>query len=151
MADRQSSEVDAAGRRSKQERKETRITQWVERFVAGVNQLAGEDWKNSDGAVGRLILCDDEGKHTYVYEMKNGKLRASASTGPFVATITMSVDTFLDLIDSGLAGVSGRAELVFDRKYAARHIAFEGERWIVDSERFRKVFLRPGTAEKASK
>lgn len=151
MADRQSSEVDAAGRRSKQERKKTRITQWVERFVAGVNQLAGEDWKNSDGAVGRLILCDDEGKHTYVYKMKNGKLRASASTGPFVATITMSVDTFLDLIDSGLAGVSGRAELVFERKYAARHIAYEGERWIVDSERFRKVFLRLGTAEKASK
>ena len=151
MADRQSPEVDTAARRSNQESEKPRIAQLVERFVAEVNQLAGEDWKNSDGSVGRLILCDDEGKQTYVYEMKDGKMRASDSTGPFVATITMSVDTFLDLVDTALPDVSGRAVLAFKRKRAARHIAYEGERWIVDSEWFRRMFRRMGSATGARK
>ncbi len=65
----------------------------------------------------------------------------SDSEGPFVASIRMSVDTFLDLIDAAL---SHRGEEVFEQKYAARHISYDGERWIVDSERFRKVFRRLG-------
>ncbi len=86
-----------------------------------------------------------------MYEMKDGKMRASDSTGPFVATITMSVDTFLDLVDVALPDSSGRAELAFKGKRAARHIAYEGERWIVDSEGFRKVFRRMGSATAARK
>lgn len=142
MADRQSSEVDAPARRSNQERKKPRIAQLVERFMAEVNRFADEDWKKSDGWVGRLTLCDDEGKHTYVYEMKDGKMRASDSTGPFVAIITMSVDTFLDMVYAALSDVSSRAELAFKRKHSARHIACEGDRWILDSGRLRKVFQR---------
>jgi hypothetical protein len=120
--------------------------------MAEVEQVADdEDWRESDGWVGRMVLWDGKGKQTYVYEIRDGKMRATDSTGPFVATITMSVDTFLDLIDSALGGVSGRAELVFERKYAARHIAYEGERWIVDSERFRKVFRRMGNTAGAKR
>ena len=110
MAERQSPQVDTAARRWNQEHKEPRIAHLVERFVAVVNQLAGDDWKNSEGSVGRLILCDDEGKQTYVYEMRDGEMRASDSPGPFVATITMSVDTFLDLVDAALPAVSFQAE-----------------------------------------
>ena len=151
MASRESPEVDTPARRSNQKRKKPLIAQLVERFVAEMNQLAGEDRENCDGSVGRLILCDDEGKRIYVYEMMEGKMRASDSTGPFVATITMSVDTFLDLVDAALPDVSGRAELAFKRKRAARHIAYEGERWIVDSEWFRKIFRRMGSATGARK
>ena len=82
MADRQSPEVDTAARRSNQERKNPRIAQLVERFVAEMNQLAGEDRENSDGSVGRLILCGDEGKQTYVYEMKNGWETTPSEDGP---------------------------------------------------------------------
>jgi hypothetical protein len=137
MADGQSAEIE--------ERRNPRIAQLVDRFMAEVERVADdEDWRESDGWVGKMVLWDGKGKQTYVYEIRDGKMRATDSKGPFVATITMSVDTFLDLIDSALGDVSGRAELVFERKYAARHIAYEGERWIVDSERFRKVFRRMG-------
>ena len=68
----------------------------------------------------------------------------------------MSVDTFLDLLDTavsskvgpdeklGLAVGESWAERVFERKYSARHISYQGERWIADSERFPKVFKRMG-------
>lgn len=147
MADGQGAEVDPAVSQSNQKRKNPRIARLVDRFMGEVERVADdEDWKESDGWVGRMVLWDGKGKQTYVYEIRDGKMQATESKGPFVATITMSVDTFLDLIDSALGGVPGRAELVFERKYAARHIAYEGERWIVDSERFRKVFRRMGAA-----
>jgi len=139
MADGQGPEVG--------ERKNPRIAQLVDRFMGEVERVADDgDWAESDGWVGCMVLGDDKGKQTYVYEIRDGKMQATDSPGPYVATITMSVDTFLDLIDAALSGVSGRGELVFERKYAARHIAYEGERWIVDSERFRKVFRRMGAA-----
>ncbi len=141
MAHGQSAEID--------QQKNLRIAQLVDRFMAEVERVADDrDWKESDGWVGRMVLWDGKGKQTYVYEIKDGKMRPTESQGPFVGTITMSVDTFLDLIDSALGGISGRAEMVFERKYAARHIAYEGERWLVDSERFRKVFRRLGSAGK---
>jgi hypothetical protein len=135
-----------------EEQRNPRIAQLVDRFMAEVERVADdEDWRESDGWVGRMVLWDGKGKQTYVYEIRDGKMRPTESKGPFVATITMSVDTFLDLIDSALSGVSGRAELAFERKYAARHIAYEGERWIVDSERFRKVFRRMGNTAGAKR
>jgi hypothetical protein len=113
-----------------------------DRFIAEMIRVVdNEDWRNSDGWVAQLVLWGDEGKQTYVYELRDGKLGASESEGPFVATVTMSVDTLLDLVDAALFG---KAELGAERKYAARRIAYEGERWIVDSERVRKIFRRMG-------
>ena len=147
MADGQDAGIDPRRGQSEEEHKNPRIAQLVDRFMAQVELAAdGEDWKESDGWVGRMVLWDGKGKQTYIYQIKEGKMQPTDSKGPFVATITLSVDTFLDLIDAALSGIAGKAELSFERKYAARHIVYEGERWIVDSERFRKVFRRMGTA-----
>ncbi len=147
MADGQDAGVDAVVSQSNQEQKNPRIAQLVDRFMAQVHLAAdGDDWKEADGWGGRMVLWDSKGKQTYIYEIREGRMQPTRSKGPFVATITLSVDTFLDLIDAALSGISGKAELTFERKYAARHIVYEGERWIVDSERFRKVFRRMGTA-----
>ncbi|MBW1991263.1 MAG: YjbQ family protein [Deltaproteobacteria bacterium] len=145
MADGQAPKLNPVVRQSKQGRQSPRIAALVDRFMAEVERVADdEDWKESDGWVGRMVLKDARGDQTYVYEIRDGRMRPTDSRGPFVATITMGVDTFLDLID---AAVSGRdAELVFERKYAARNIVYDGERWIVDSERFRKVFRRLGSS-----
>jgi len=147
MVDGQDAGIDPRQGQSKEGHKNPRIAQLVDRFMAQVELAAdGEDWKESDGWVGRMVLWDGKGKQTYIYQIKEGKMQPTDSKGPFVATITLSVDTFLDLIDAALSGIAGKAELSFERKYAARHIVYEGERWIVDSERFRKVFRRMGTA-----
>jgi len=147
MADGQDAGIDAVVSQSNQEQKNPRIAQLVDRFMAQVQLAAdGDDWKEADGWVGRMVLWDSKGKQTYIYEIREGRMQPTSSKGPFVATITLSVDTFLDLIDAALSGIAGKAELTFERKYAARHIVYEGERWIVDSERFRKVFRRMGTA-----
>ena len=147
MAAGKGAELGGVVSQSNQDRGNPRIARLVDRFMAEVEQAAGDDdWTESDGWVGRIVLWDGEEKQTYVYQIKDGKMEPTEFQGPFVATVSMSVDTFLDLIDSALSGVPGRAELVFERKYAARHIAYEGERWIVDSERFRKVFRRIGSA-----
>lgn len=125
----------------------TRVALLVDRFMAEVERVADdEDWAESDGWVGRMVLWSPKGQQTYTYEIRDGKMNKSDSQGPFVATIRMSVDTFLDLIDAALRK---RGEEVFEDKYAARHIAYDGERWIVDSERFRKVFRRLGVAQGA--
>jgi len=155
MVDGQDAGIDAVVSQSNQEHKNPRVAQLVDRFMAQVELATdGDDWKEADGWVGRMVLWDGKaclsgerkGKQTYVYHIKEGKMQPTESKGPFVATITLSVDTFLDLIDAALSGIAGRAELVFERKYAARHMVYEGERWIVDSERFRKVFRRMGAA-----
>lgn len=125
------------------------VSKLVNRFMAEVERVADdEDWRESDGWVGRMILWSPEGQQTYIYEIRDGKMHESQSQGPFVATIRMSVDTFLDMIDAALAR---RGEEVFEAKYAARHISYDGERWIVDSERFRKVFRRLGATAIRSK
>ena len=124
-----------------------RIAHLVDRFMQQVELAADdEDWRESDGWVGRMVLKDPKGDQAYVYRIKDGKMVAADSQGPFVATIIMSVDTLLDLVDSALNRPPGMAEDIFQRKYAQRYIAYQGERWIVDSERFRKVFRRLGAA-----
>ncbi len=124
--------------------KSTRIAMLVARFMAEVERVAdAEDWKESDGWVGRILLQEGEGEgqQSYVYEIRDGKMHESDSEGPFVATIRMWVVTFLDLIEAALAH---QGEAVFEAEYAAGHISYDGERWIVDSERFREVFKRLG-------
>jgi hypothetical protein len=108
--------------------------------MAKVGEVADEDdWKESDGWVGQMILVGAKGAQTYVYEVKDGKMALTDSTGPFVATMSMSEDTFLDLMHAALRG---RGEPVFRDKYRARHITYKGDSWLVDTERFARVFKR---------
>ncbi len=91
-----------------EEHKNPRVAQLVDRFMAQVELATdGDDWKEADGWVGRMVLWDGKGKQTYVYQIKEGKMQPAQSKGPFVATITLSVDTFLDLIDAALSGIAG--------------------------------------------
>lgn len=147
MADRQNAEVGAVASQANQRHRDPSLAQLMDKCIAEVQRATDdEDWRECDGWVGRRVLWDGKGKQTYTYEIRGGKLCATDSGGPFVATVTMSVDTFLDLIDAILPGVSGKAGQGLERKHAARHIAYEGERWLVDSGRFRKVFYRIGSA-----
>ncbi|MFQ5874358.1 MAG: hypothetical protein ACE5JL_11230 [Dehalococcoidia bacterium] len=144
MADRRSEDVDTLASQVNQKHKNTYITQLLDRFIAEVTRLVDdEDWKRFDDWVARLVLWGNDGKQTYVCELKEGRLGLSESEGPFVATITMSVDTFVDLVEAALFGKAGSAS---ERNYAARHIAFEGKRWVFDSERVRNIFRRLGSA-----
>ena len=114
----------------------------VDRFMALVTEVAdGGDWAESDGWVGKMVLITAKGEQQYIYRVQDGKMTPTDSPGPYVAVMTMSTETFLDLIESAFEGT---AEEVFEEKYARRHIDYRGERWIVDSERFRKVFKRIG-------
>lgn len=122
----------------------SKIEALVDRFMKQVETgTDDEDWREADGWVGKMVLTDPKGIYEYTYVVANGKMEKSDSQGPFVAVVTMSAITFLDLLD---AAFKGRADIVFERKYAARHIRYQGERWIVDSERFRKVFRRLSAA-----
>lgn len=118
-----------------------KIARLVGQFMAQVEEVAeNDDWVESDGWLGKMVLKDDEGDQTYVYQIRDGKMQPTVSEGPFVAVMTMYVKTFMDLIEVALKG--GDTEMVFAQKYAGRHITYAGETWIVDSERFRKVFKR---------
>lgn len=122
--------------------KTSHIARLVDRFMALVTEVADEgDWAESDGWVGKMVLITAKGEHQYIYRIQDGKMTPTDSPGPYVAVMTMSTETFLDLIESAF---EGRAEVVFQEKYARRHIQYEGDRWIVDSERFREVFKRIG-------
>lgn len=156
-------------------KKSSRVELLVNQFMARVTEVAeSDDWLESDGWLGRIILLEEDGRQVYTYAINKGKLETVTSQGPFVATITMGIDSFLDLIDSALSGqvacptcnrpvarnrvcsscqervpewADGWAERVFENKYRLglpRGIRYEGDRWIVDSERFRKVFKRMG-------
>ncbi len=116
----------------------------VDRFMRRVEEVADDgDWAESDGWVGRMVLRDKDGDQVYVYAVKDGEMRkTTSSSGPFVATTTMSVKTFLDLMQAAVG--KGSVEAVFQVAYGAGRIEYEGKRWIVDSERFRKVFRRLG-------
>lgn len=112
----------------------------MNQFMAKVGQVADDDdWKESDGWVGQMILWGKKGKQSYVYEIKDGKMALTDSNGPFVATMNMSEDTFLNLI---AAALQGRGESFFRDKYRASHITYEGQSWLVDTERFARVFKR---------
>ena len=123
------------------------VEKLVHRFMAEVEQVADQDdWADADGWVGKMVLRDsDKGDRSYIYEIQNGKMLPSDSRGPYVATMSMSVDTFLDLTN---AATRGQGEQTFQRKYAGKHIMYQGDQWIVDSERFRKVFRRLGAAHR---
>jgi len=119
----------------------TNVERVIDNFMTQVEQVTDdEDWAESDGWVGRMILwTDGKPDQVYVYEITDGKMRKSESEGPFVSTIQMSVQTLLDLLN---AAFRGRGDDVYIDKYHAGHIVYDGGRWIVDSERFRKVFAR---------
>ena len=98
------------------------------------------------------------GSQSHVYEIRDGKMLKSDSPAPYVATITMSANTFLQILNSamdgtvvcpgcrsevGRSGACGRchaqvaggesyAEYLFEWRYATRNNAYQGERWIVD-------------------
>ena len=99
-----------------------------------------EDWKESDGWVGKWVICGPSGI-TRIYEIHSGKFWPTTERQEYTGEVEMSEDTFLDLVDGAL---HGKGEDVFARKYAARAIRYRGDQWIVDSERFRKVLRRIG-------
>ena len=131
-----------------------KINAIVSRFMKRVAQVADdEDWAESDGWLGKMVIWmedDPDGtKHpdeTYVYAIRDGKMQLTTSRGPFVATMRMSRKTFLDILT---AAFEGKGEEVFMEKYGAHHVAYDGGFWIVDSERFRKVFRRMGATKTA--
>jgi hypothetical protein len=129
-------------------RQSLRVKLLVDQFMKKVDEVADDDdWAESDGWLGKMVLTDPAGDQTYVYEISEGKMAAADQDGrELTATMTMSVDTFLDLIDAALDGRGGE---VFRQKYGRRHIQYAGKQWIVDSERFSKVFSRMAAAEKA--
>ena len=85
-------------------RQSSMVAQLVDRFMAKVEEVADDDdWRESDGWVGRMILKDpDKGDQPYVYAIKEGKMVRTNSQGPFVATMPVSVVPFLDLIDAAV-------------------------------------------------
>lgn len=118
----------------------TNVEKVIDHFMQQVEQVTDdEDWAESDGWVGRMILWSKKGEQVHVYEIRDGKMRKSDSEGPFVSTVRMSVKTLVDLLNAAFAG---RGDVVYVEKYHAGHITYDGGRWIVDSERFRKVFQR---------
>jgi hypothetical protein len=121
------------------------ITYVVKKFMEQVEKVADdEDWAESDGWLGKMVITrGPAGEEEFVYEIKDGKMSLAASEGPFTAVMKMSEKTFLDIIDAALGG---KGEEMFMRKYAARHVAYDGAFWVVDSERFRKVFRRLAAA-----
>ncbi len=113
----------------------------VQQFMKRVEEVADDsDWVESDGWLGKMVITMEEGSaETYVYEIRDGKMQLTESAGPFVATMKMSRKTFLDILT---AAFQGQGEEVFMEKYANRNVTYDGGFWIIDSERFRKVFKR---------
>ncbi len=99
------------------------------------------DWEDSDDWIGRVTLKRKEGDQDFIYYVEDGHMVRSQSKGPYVASILMTVDTVLDVMDAAL---DGRGEDMWIRKYGAGHIVFQGSRWVADSERFRKILRRMG-------
>ncbi len=118
------------------------VSALMDEFMLGVEASADEeDWAESDNWVGRIVLKRQEKDEEHVYHILDGKMTRSDSKGPYVASIIMSVDTFLSIMDSAL---KGRGEQMWVRQYGAGHIVYQGDHWVVDSERFRKVLSRMG-------
>lgn len=129
-------------------RQSRRIKLLVDQFMKKVEEVADdEDWAESDGWLGMMVLTDPKGDQRYVYAISAGKMTEVNQDGrELTATMTMSVDTFLDVIEGAM---DGKGPEVFRNKYAMRHIEYSGKQWIVDSERFGKVFKRMAAADKA--
>ena len=118
------------------------VAEMVDEFMLQIEAGADDDdWEESDDWLGRLILRRRDGDEEFVYHIQDGKMVRSNSEGPYVASILMTVDTFLAVMD---AAMKGRGEEMWVTKYGNGHIVYEGDRWVVDSERFRKVLKRMG-------
>ena len=100
-----------------------------------------EDWAEADGWVGKMIISEKSSDREYIYRVREGKMVPVDHSEVFTATIRMSSDTFLDIVEGAL---NSAGEETFMRKYANGSILYYGERWIVDSERFKKAFRRMG-------
>ena len=118
----------------------SKIAQLIDHFMAQVSEVTdAEDWVEADGWRGKWTIVGDDKETVKVYEIREGKFWPTGPEGNFVGKVTMSEDTFIDLIDAAL---HGKGEHIFAEKYAKRAIEYEGDQWIVDSERFRKVLKR---------
>ncbi len=117
----------------------SKIALLVEKFMEQVSQVTDDaDWNESDGWVGKWTI----GSTGLVYEITGGKFRPILKPDPkqkYTGEVQMSEDTFLDLME---AAFNQRGEDEFARKYAKKASRYKGEKWIVDSERFRKVLKR---------
>lgn len=119
-----------------------KIAKLVDFLMGKVAEVASdEDWKESDGWTGKwTIIGADMNPRSYM--IKNGRFINVGDQPKYTGEVEMSTDTFLDLLDAAL---HGKGEQVFAEKYAHSHIRYKGQRWVVDSERFRKVLRRLGT------
>lgn len=126
-------------------RQSKRIKFLVDQFMKKVEGVADDDdWAETDGWLGKMVLTDPSGDQTYVYQIKDGKMTEADQNGrELTATMTMSIDTFLDLIEAAMEGQGGE---VFRKKYGMRHIQYSGKTWLADSERFGRVFNRLAAA-----
>lgn len=131
-------------------RQSKRIKFLVDQFMKKVETVADDDdWAETDGWLGKMVLTDPSGDQTYVYQIKDGKMTEVAQDGQeLTATMTMSIDTFLDLIEGAMDGQGGE---VFRKKYGMRHIQYSGKTWLADSERFGRVFNRMAAADAAGR
>lgn len=148
----------------------TEVDRLVNAFMKKVGEVAdSEDWVESDGWVGQIVIVYPDRDSTHTYAIRDGTFHPSDSEGPFVAIVRMSVDTFIDLMTAASSNAvacpycgnksqrrkpcsschqvvpdnaEGWAEFLFIDKYRRKHIGYVGDTWIVDSERFRKVFKR---------
>lgn len=164
---------------SQQSSKVSQVDRLVDIFMQKVGEVADdEDWLESDGWVGQIVIVYPDRDSVHTYAIKDGKFHSSDSHGPFVAIVRMSVDTFIDLLTAAASNAvacpacgrkvqrrkpcaycvqvreipeeeavppdnaEGWAEFLFIDKYRRKHIGYVGDTWIVDSERFRKVFKR---------
>jgi hypothetical protein len=119
----------------------TKIGQLVDFLMNKLGEVASdEDWKESDGWTGKWTIKGSNMKPR-VYMIQGGRFLPTTEREEYTGEVEMSEDTFLDLLDAALAG---KGEEVFAEKYAHSHIRYRGQRWVVDSERFRKVLKRLG-------
>lgn len=121
--------------------KASKIEQLVDFLMSKVAEVADdEDWLEADGWIGKWTVYG-QNDIIKVYAIQGGKFHPIGEQDTYTGQVEMSEDTFLDLIDGSL---KGRGEDVFARKYASRAIRYQGDQWIVDSERFRKILKRIG-------
>lgn len=128
-------------------RQSSSIKRLIETFMKEVSDYADEeDWQESDGWVGKMVIKTTDGDEEYIYRVSAGRMEPTTSNGPYVAVMTMYDRTLIELIETALTGRDVEAK--FAEKYAARHISYQGDRWVVDTERFRKVFKRLGARKR---
>ena len=82
------------------------LGQLVDRFMKKEEEDADDDyWQESDAWIGAMVLVHPKkGSQPHLYEVPDGKMLKSDSPGPYVATITMSIDTFLRIFNSAMDG-----------------------------------------------